>query len=122
MLFRSNADPTLRLVSGGTDNHLLLLDVTGTGLFGRDIQELMDSVQITLNKNTIPFEQNGPFKTSGIRIGTPAITTRGMKEADARQVAQFILAVLQKRDEPQTINRLHQEINAFAESFPINWG
>lgn len=117
-----NDDPTLRLISGGTDNHLLLLDVTGTGLFGRDIQELMDSVQITLNKNTIPFEQNGPFKTSGIRIGTPAITTRGMKEADARQVAQFILAVLQKRDDPQAINRLHQEINAFAESFPINWG
>ncbi|WP_125605179.1 serine hydroxymethyltransferase [Lapidilactobacillus bayanensis] len=116
-----NADPTLRLVSGGTDNHLLLLDVTKTGLYGRDVQELMDSVQITLNKNTIPFEANGPFKTSGVRIGTPAITTRGMNEADVRKVAQFIIAIIQNHDNAEQINKLHQEINAFAESFPTNW-
>lgn len=116
-----NGDQTLRLVSGGTDNHLLLLDVTSTGLFGRDVQELMDSVQITLNKNTIPFEQNGPFKTSGVRIGTPAITTRGMQEDDARKIANFILAVIQNHDDPAKIEQLHQEINAFAESFPTNW-
>ncbi len=116
-----NANSTLRLVSGGTDNHLLLLDVTQTGLYGRDVQELMDRVQITLNKNTIPFEQNGPFKTSGVRIGTPAITTRGMKEADARKVAELIIAVIENRDSPDKITALHQEINAFAESFPTNW-
>lgn len=116
-----NANSTLRLVSGGTDNHLLLLDVTQTGLYGRDVQELMDQVQITLNKNTIPFEQNGPFKTSGVRIGTPAITTRGMKEADARKVAELIIAVIENRDNPDKITALHQEINAFAESFPTNW-
>ena len=116
-----NANSTLRLVSGGTDNHLLLLDVTQTGLYGRDVQELMDQVQITLNKNTIPFEQNGPFKTSGVRIGTPAITTRGMKEADARKVAELIIAVIENRDSPDKITALHQEINAFAESFPTNW-
>ncbi|MGK4178985.1 serine hydroxymethyltransferase [Lapidilactobacillus dextrinicus] len=116
-----NVNSTLRLVSGGTDNHLLLLDVTQTGLYGRDVQELMDQVQITLNKNTIPFEQNGPFKTSGVRIGTPAITTRGMKEADARKVAELIIAVIENRDNPDKITALHQEINAFAESFPTNW-
>lgn len=116
-----NANSTMRLVSGGTDNHLLLLDVTQTGLYGRDVQELMDQVQITLNKNTIPFEQNGPFKTSGVRIGTPAITTRGMKEADARKVAELIIAVIENRDSPDKITALHQEINAFAESFPTNW-
>ena len=116
-----NANSTLRLVSGGTDNHLLLLDVTQTGLYGRDVQELMDQVQITLNKNTIPYEQNGPFKTSGVRIGTPAITTRGMKEADARKVAELIIAVIENRDNPDKITALHQEINAFAESFPTNW-
>lgn len=116
-----NVNSTLRLVSGGTDNHLLLLDVTQTGLYGRDVQELMDQVQITLNKNTIPFEQNGPFKTSGVRIGTPAITTRGMKEADARKVAELIIAVIENRDNSDKITALHQEINAFAESFPTNW-
>lgn len=116
-----NANSTMRLVSGGTDNHLLLLDVTQTGLYGRDVQELMDQVQITLNKNTIPFEQNGPFKTSGVRIGTPAITTRGMKEADARKVAELIIAVIENRDNPDKITALHQEINVFAESFPTNW-
>lgn len=116
-----NVNSTLRLVSGGTDNHLLLLDVTQTGLYGRDVQELMDQVQITLNKNTIPFEQNGPFKTSGVRIGTPVITTRGMKEADARKVAELIIAVIENRDNPDKITALHQEINAFAESFPTNW-
>lgn len=116
-----NVNSTLRLVSGGTDNHLLLLDVTQTGLYGRDVQELMDQVQITLNKNTIPYEQNGPFKTSGVRIGTPAITTRGMKEADARKVAELIIAVIENRDNPDKITALHQEINAFAESFPTNW-
>lgn len=116
-----NVNSTLRLVSGGTDNHLLLLDVTQTGLYGRDVQELMDQVQITLNKNTIPFEQNGPFKTSGVRIGTPAITTRGMREADARKVAELIIAVIENRDNPDKITALHQEINAFAESFPTNW-
>lgn len=116
-----NADPTLRLVSGGTDNHLLLLDVTQTGLYGRGVQELMDSVQITLNKNTIPFEQNGPFKTSGVRIGTPAITTRGMNEDDVRKVAGFIIAIIQNQEDEDKIKALHQEINAFAESFPTNW-
>ena len=117
-----NADPTFRVVSGGTDNHLMLLDVTGTGLYGRDVQELLDSLQITLNKNTIPFEQNGPFKTSGIRIGTPAITTRGMKEADVTQIAHFIIAAIQNREDDVELKRLHQKINDFAESFPINWG
>ena len=115
------ADPTFRVVAGGTDNHLFLLDVTKTGLFGRDVQELLDSVQITLNKNTIPFEKNGPFKASGVRIGTPAITTRGMKENDSRKVAEFIIDVIKSRDNETKINALHHEITAFAESFPINW-
>lgn len=117
-----NEDPTFRVISGGTDNHLMLLDVTGTGLYGRDVQVLLDSLQITLNKNTIPFEKNGPFKTSGIRIGTPAITTRGFKEADAIQVAHFIIQAIQQCNDSTELKRLHREINDFAESFPINWG
>lgn len=116
-----NADPTFRIVSGGTDNHLFMLDVTKTGLYGRDVQELMDHVQITLNKNTIPFEKNGPFKASGVRIGTPAITTRGMKEADCQKVAQFIIDVIKSRDDETKVQELHHQITTFAESFPTNW-
>lgn len=115
------ADPTFRIVSGGTDNHLFMLDVTKTGLYGRDVQELMDHVQITLNKNTIPFEKNGPFKASGVRIGTPAITTRGMKEADCQKVAQFIIDVIKSRDDETKVQELHHQITTFAESFPTNW-
>ena len=84
----------LRLVSGGTDNHLMLVDLTSTGMTGKDAQNLLGEANITVNKNTIPFETLSPFVTSGIRLGTPAVTTRGMKEEDMREIADMISAIV----------------------------
>lgn len=83
----------LRLVSGGTENHLALIDVGQMGLTGKEVEKALDSVHITVNKNTIPFESQSPFVTSGIRVGTPAITTRGMKEPEMKQIGQWITQV-----------------------------
>ncbi|MFD1319402.1 serine hydroxymethyltransferase [Loigolactobacillus zhaoyuanensis] len=115
-----NADPRVKVVSGGTDNHLMLLDVTPFGLTGREVQDLLDTVSITVNKNTIPNEQNGPFRTSGIRIGTPAITTRGMQVAEAKQVAQLILKAIEQREDPNALAAVKREVFALTEQFPIN--
>ncbi len=78
-------DDHLKMISGGSDNHMVLLDVTGYGVTGRDVQDLLDTVDITTNKNQVPGEQNGPFKTSGVRIGSAAITTRGFNEAECKK-------------------------------------
>ena len=80
----------MRIVSGGTDNHLMLVDLTSTGRTGKEVEALLDAANITVNKNTIPFETRSPFVTSGIRIGTPAVTTRGLKENDMLLIASFI--------------------------------
>ncbi len=88
----------IKMVSGGTDNHLILLDLTDKNITGKELTELLDSMHITVNKNTIPFETQKPSVTSGIRIGTPAITTRGMKEDDARVIAQLIAKVIVERE------------------------
>jgi len=114
------ADERIKIISGGTDNHLMLLDVTKFGLTGRDVQDLLDTVSITVNKNTIPNEQNGPFRTSGIRVGTPAITTRGMKEAEAKQVAQLILRAIEQREDPNALAEVKRDVFALTEQFPIN--
>lgn len=114
------ADERIKIISGGTDNHLMLLDVTKFGLTGRDVQDLLDTVSITVNKNTIPNEQNGPFRTSGIRVGTPAITTRGMKEAEAKQVAQLILRAIEQREDPNALAGVKRDVFALTEQFPIN--
>ncbi|MCU0858604.1 MAG: serine hydroxymethyltransferase, partial [Pontiellaceae bacterium] len=82
-----------RIVSGGTDNHLMLVDVSSGGLTGKDVANALDKASITANKNGIPFDQKSPFVTSGVRLGTPAVTTRGMKEADMVQIANFFKAV-----------------------------
>ena len=92
-----------RLISGGTDNHLLLVDVLGFGLNGKEAEQLLDSVSLTVNKNSIPFETLSPFKTSGIRLGTPAITSRGFDETDAKKVAELILAVLESKGEAKIL-------------------
>lgn len=84
----------IRLVSGGTDNHLMLLDLTGTGVTGKALEALLGQANITVNKNTIPKETLSPFVTSGVRIGTPAVTTRGMKEAEMKQIASLITRVI----------------------------
>src|SRR5208337_5160782 len=83
-----------RLVSGGTDNHLMLLDVGARGVTGKECQAALDEAGITVNKNTIPFETRSPFQASGIRLGTPAVTTRGMAEADMAAIADMISEVL----------------------------
>ncbi|MCD2256432.1 serine hydroxymethyltransferase [Lactobacillus sp. CC-MHH1034] len=114
-----NASDQVRVISGGTDNHLMLLDVTKMGLYGRDVQDLLDEVHITLNKNTIPNEQNGPFKTSGVRVGTPAITTRGFKEAQARQVAELILAACAAKDDAAALVKIDQRVQELTAAFPI---
>lgn len=116
-VFQKSAD--VRLISGGTDNHVMLLDVTKFGMYGRDVQDLLDTVHITLNKNTIPNEQNGPFKTSGIRVGTPAITTRGFKEAQAKEVAELILETCRKRDDPEALQTISQKVEKLTSEFPI---
>ncbi len=87
-----------RVVSGGTDNHLMLIDVTVKGVKGKDVQELLDKVRITVNKNMIPFDSESPFVTSGIRLGTPAVTTRGMVESDMEAVAELISSAVENKD------------------------
>lgn len=89
----------IRLVSGGTDNHLMLVDLTAKGLTGKELETLLGTANITVNKNVIPFETQSPFITSGIRIGTPAVTTRGMDEADMKEIAGFISDIIEKREE-----------------------
>ena len=88
----------VNMVSGGTDNHLILLDLTSKGMTGKELEKMLDEVHITVNKNAIPFDTQKPFVTSGIRIGTPAMTTRGMKEEEARKIARLIAKVIEERE------------------------
>lgn len=114
-----NKEPKVRLVSGDTDNHLLLMEVTGFGLNGKEAEHLLDSVNITVNKNSIPFETLSPFKTSGIRIGTPAITSRGFKEEDAAKVAELIVKVLSNKDDADMLAQVKQEVKNLTDKYPI---
>lgn len=114
-----NKQPKARLVSGDTDNHLLLMEVTGFGLNGKEAEHLLDSVNITVNKNSIPFETLSPFKTSGIRIGTPAITSRGFKEEDAAKVAELIVKVLSNKDDADVLAQVKQEVKNLTDKYPI---
>lgn len=114
-----NTTEGLRLVSGGTENHLLLVQVTELGLNGKEAQNLLDEVSITLNKNSIPFETLSPFKTSGIRIGTPAITSRGFKETEAVQVANLIVKVLKNKDDEAVLAEVRKEVLALTKQFPL---
>ncbi|OJG33658.1 serine hydroxymethyltransferase [Enterococcus cecorum DSM 20682 = ATCC 43198] len=114
-----NNEPKARLVSGDTDNHLLLMEVTGFGLNGKEAEHLLDSVNITVNKNSIPFETLSPFKTSGIRIGTPAITSRGFKEEDAAKVAELIVKVLSNKDDTDVLAQVKQEVKNLTDKYPI---
>ncbi|GAB5053347.1 serine hydroxymethyltransferase [Pediococcus ethanolidurans] len=109
----------VRVVSGGTDNHLMTLDLTKTKMNGQEVQDLLDSIYITANKEAIPNEKRSPFKTSGLRIGTPAITTRGFNEADCEKVAQIILAALKNHNSPEKLAELKQEVFALTVKHPI---
>ncbi len=109
-----------RLVSGGTDNHLMLMDLTPKGITGKIAEETLDQAGITVNKNAIPFDTQGPFVTSGIRIGTPAITTRGMTAGNMKDVAGFIHRALQAVGQPEVLEALHTEISEFCSGFPLH--
>lgn len=115
------SDAGLRLVSGGTDNHLLLVDVflDGKGITGKVAEKALDDVQITVNKNTIPFDTNKPFVASGIRIGTPALTTRGMKESEMRQIGSMIAAVIQDPESEEVKKRVKGEVAEITSRFPM---
>lgn len=108
-----------RLISGGTDNHLLLMEVSDFGLNGKQAEALLDEVGITVNKNSIPFDTLGPFKTSGIRIGTPAVTTRGFKEEDCRHVAELIVAALNSKDNEDELDKIRQSVKELTRKFPL---
>ena len=110
-----------RLVSGGTDNHLVLVDVfmAGKGVTGKVAEKALEAAGITANKNTIPFDTNKPFVASGIRLGTPALTTRGMGEDEMRQVARLIAAVLHDPESEEVRGRIHQSVRELASRFPL---
>lgn len=109
----------IRLASGGTDNHLMLCDMTAIDLTGKLAEEALDQAGITVNKNMIPFDQRKPLDPSGIRIGTAALTTRGMKEAEMQQVGAWILQVLKSSDNTDAIAAVRAEIAEFAKNFPV---
>jgi glycine hydroxymethyltransferase len=108
-----------RLVSGGTDNHLMMVDVGARGLTGKECQETLDHAGITVNKNTIPFETRSPFQASGIRLGTPAVTTRGMKEAEMAAIADMISEVLLDIKTVDTAHRVRQRVRELTARFPL---
>ncbi|WP_300667194.1 serine hydroxymethyltransferase [Desulfoluna sp.] len=107
------------LVSGGTDNHLMLLDLTRMNITGKNAEETLDRAGITANKNVVPFDTRSPFVTSGIRIGTPVLTTRGMKEAEMKQVAEFMAKALENRDDASVIETIRLEVKALCNTFPL---
>jgi glycine hydroxymethyltransferase len=108
-----------RLVSGGTDNHLLLVDLTDLGITGKEAQETLDKTGITINKNAIPFDTKGPHVTSGIRIGTPALTTRGMKEAQMKQIGGLIADVLKNIHAEKRLAEVREEVGKLCGRFPL---
>ena len=108
-----------RIVSGGTDNHLMLVDLRSKNITGKEAQFLLDDIGITANRNTIPFEPLSPFVTSGIRLGTPALTTRGLKEDDIRQVADIIARVIENRDDAAVIEQAKAEVQDICKKFPL---
>ncbi|MGA8672861.1 MAG: serine hydroxymethyltransferase [Terracidiphilus sp.] len=108
-----------RLVSGGTDNHLLLVDVFEKGILGSEAELALGKAGITVNKNTIPYDVNPPLKASGIRIGTPALTTRGMKEAEMRTIGAWIAKALERRNDDAALERMRGEVAELANQFPL---
>jgi glycine hydroxymethyltransferase len=108
-----------RLTSGGTDNHLMLVDLRQSELTGKVAQEALDKARITVNKNAVPFDTRSPFVTSGIRIGTPAVTTRGMKEKEMEQIGDFIVRALHHVGDEPSLQSIGREVRALCEKFPV---
>lgn len=108
-----------RIVSGGTDTHLILVDLTQEGLTGADASLVLEQANITVNKNLIPFDKKSPATTSGIRLGTAAVTTRGMKEFHMRQIAQFIDEAIEASDKPEKLNEIKEKVLILTKKFPL---
>ena len=109
----------LRVVSGGTDTHLLLIDVFREGIKGKEAQTALEHAGITTNRNTIPFDQNTPFNPSGIRLGTPAVTTRGMKEPEMRQIGAWIARVVRHASDTALLARVNGDVRELCAAFPL---
>ena len=109
------SDNGLRIISGGTDNHLILVDVTSLGINGKEAEKLLDEVNITVNKNTIPFDKESPFKTSGIRLGSPAMTTRGLKEEDFEEIGHIIIDTFHNKDKEE----LKLRVKKITDKYPL---
>jgi len=108
-----------RLISGGTDSHLMLVDVGSRGVTGKDCQVALDEAGITVNKNTIPFETRSPFQASGVRLGTPAVTTRGMKEPEMAAIADMISEVLLDIKNVDAARKVRQRVRELTARFPL---
>jgi glycine hydroxymethyltransferase len=108
-----------RVISGGTDTHLMLVDVFSKGMLGSEAEKALDQAGITVNKNAIPFDTNPPMKPSGIRIGTPALTTRGMKESEMRQIGRWISEALHHRADSSVLSKIRNEVLGLAEAYPL---
>jgi glycine hydroxymethyltransferase len=109
----------LRIVSGGTDTHLLLVDLRSKNITGKDAAHLLDRAGITTNKNQIPYDPQSPFLTSGLRLGTPAVTTRGMKEPEMKLIAELISLVLTRRGSEEKIKLVRRQVRRLTEKFPL---
>ncbi len=112
-------DSGFNLVSGGTDNHLMLIDLTNKEYTGKDAEHALDLAGITVNKNTVPFETRSPFVTSGIRLGTPALTTRGMNTKDMEKVAEYIISSLNNHNNEEKLKDIRKDVTKFAQAFPL---
>jgi glycine hydroxymethyltransferase len=108
-----------RLISGGTDTHLILVDVFSKGILGSEAESALGQAGITVNKNAIPFDVNPPMKSSGIRIGSPALTTRGMREQEMRIIAKWIAEALERRNDAAVLAGIRKQVRALAERFPL---
>src|SRR5947207_922819 len=119
VLAQTLADEGFRIISGGTDTHLMLVDVFAKGMLGSEAEKALGEAGIPVNKNAIPFDPNPPMKTSGLRIGTPALTTRGMKETEMRQVGRWISEVLHHRTDTSVLGKIRIQVLQLAEAFPL---
>jgi glycine hydroxymethyltransferase len=119
VLAQTMADDGYRVISGGTDTHLMLIDVFSKGMLGSEAEKALGEAGITVNKNAIPFDTNPPLKPSGIRIGTPALTTRGMKESEMKQIGHWITQALNHRNEAAVLQKIRGEVLELCEQFPL---
>ena len=119
VLAETLAGEGFRVISGGTDTHLMLVDVFSQGMLGSEAERALERAGVTVNKNAIPFDTNPPLKPSGIRVGTPALTTRGMKESEMKQIGQWIAEALDHRADDAILAKIRKQVLGLAEAFPL---